>query len=135
MSTPEERAVVAAARAYVNAPPEPAHEDPEASGWSAMIQGLYYGLAAAVRALDPPPIAQRDLTWGQVPAGWEVRAPDGKWYRVEATRQTSGHDAQIVTMAGGTWSRDPAGPVTARGIDPHGAFEALGWPEVLEDGS
>jgi hypothetical protein len=136
----QERAVVEAACAYVNAPPEPAHEDPEAPGWSAMMEGLYYGLEKAVRAYQPsgPRIDQaRLLTWGTVPAGWYVKAPDGKWFRVVSTYVTRAK--QLVTLAdAGSWHRDPHGPVTAcpgpsNATD--SAIEALGFPQILEDGA
>lgn len=91
--------------------------------------------------LEPPgprTAQARQLTWGQVPAGWYVQAPGGKWYEVTSTRQTPGHGAQIVNMAGGTFSRDPVGLVTACPGPPNAtdaAIEALGYPQVLEDGS
>lgn len=80
----------------------------------------------------------RALTWGQVPAGWEVQAPDGQWYRLETTRYSDHARKQMITMLGKEWSRDPAGPVTARPGVPNptdAALAALGWPQVLEDGS
>lgn len=76
------------------------------------------------------------LTWGQVPAGWEVLAPNGQWYAVERTWRTAG-GTQAVIMLGKTWQRDPAGPVTARPGVPDAtdvAIAALGYPDVLEDG-
>lgn len=79
----------------------------------------------------------RTLTWGQVPAGWEVQAPDGRWYGVERTWRTA-TGTQAVIMLGRTWQRDPTGPVTARPGAPNptdAALAALGWPQVLEDGS
>ena len=79
----------------------------------------------------------RALTWGQVPAGWEVRAPDGRWYAVERTWRTA-TGTQGVIMLGKTWQRDPTGPVMARPGAPNPtdvALAALGWPQVLEDGS
>lgn len=75
------------------------------------------------------------LTWGQVPTGWEVQAPDGKWYRVEATGRVGA--GQLVHFSFGAWKRDPAGPVTARpGIPDYTdvAIAVLGYPQVLEDG-
>lgn len=78
----------------------------------------------------------RPLSWGQVPAGWEVQAPDGKWYRVDRTKLLH-PGVQLVTMLGKEWTRDPNGPVTARPGVPNptdAALAALGWPEVLEDG-
>ena|SRR6186713_258448 len=80
----------------------------------------------------------RPLTWGTVPAGWYVKAPDGQWYGITAThyRETTGQ--QYVTMGAlGTWTRDPQGPVTACPGPPNAtdaAIEALGFPRVLEDG-
>ena len=96
------------------------------------LQPLQDAVEAFQAACQPRP-----LTWGQVPTGWEVQAPDGRWYAVEATRQT-GHGTQAVMMLGKTWSRDPTGPVTARPGVPNptdDALAALGWPQVLEDGS
>ena len=93
-------------------------------------------LASAVEAFQAA-CQPRALTWGQVPAGWEVRAPDGRWYALERTWRTA-TGTQAVIMLGRTWQRDPAGPVTARPGAPNPtdvALAALGWPQVLEDGS
>lgn len=96
-----------------------------------LLRPLQDAVEAFQAACAPVP-----LTWGQVPAGWEVLAPNGQWYAVEATRRT-GHGTQAVMMLGKTWSRDPAGPVTARpgAVDATDvAIAALGYPDVLEDG-
>lgn len=78
----------------------------------------------------------RQLTWGQVPAGWSVLAPDGRWYEVTATHRTG--TQQHVTLKNiGPHPRDPQGPVTARpgaGGATDAALSALGYPEILEDG-
>lgn len=92
-------------------------------------------LCAAVDAFqaacEPHP-----LTWGTVPAGWEVQAPDGKWYRLDGTRYSEHTGMQMVTMLGKEWSRLPRDPVTARPAHPDAtdaAIAALGFPEILED--
>ena len=96
-------------------------------------EGIRQATAALQAARGP-----HALTWGQVPAGWEVQAPNGQWYRMEATRYSDHARKQMVTMLGKEWSRDPASPVTARPGVPNptdAALAALGWPQVLEDGS
>lgn len=91
-------------------------------------------LCAAVDAFQAA-CEPRSLTWGTVPAGWEVRAPDGRWYRVIATHRAD--PWQMVTMDGiDARRRDPEGPVTARpsATNPTDvALAALGFPEILED--
>lgn len=80
----------------------------------------------------------RPLTWGTVPAGWEVQAPDGKWYRVTATGAAGRAGWQRVVLEVGTWDRAADGPVTARpsATNPTDvALAALGFPEILEDRS
>lgn len=123
MSAPEEQAVIDAAKAWVETHPP---------GLADIFSDELQPLRDAVAALTPPPVREHALTWGQVPAGWEVLAPDGKWYRVEATNRGPVTGKQYITMLGKQWPRDPKAPVTARGSAP--AIEALGFPEVLEDG-
>lgn len=92
-------------------------------------------LADAVEAFQAA-CAPVSLAWGQVPAGWEVLAPNGQWYAVDRTWRTAG-GTQAVIMLGKTWQRDPDGPVTARPGVPDAtdvAIAALGYPDVLEDG-
>lgn len=130
MITPED-AVVAAAVAWSQANPPGLAEI-----FSDELQPLRDAVAALLAAREPRP-----LTWGQVPAGWEVQAPDGQWYRVTHTYQRglSMPKGQRVTLEGlGAWDRDPAGPVTARpgASNPtDAAIAAFGYPEILEDGS
>lgn len=128
MSAPED-AVVAAAVAWVNTPPPARVGD--------VVRELQDAVEALLASRQP-----RQLTWAQVPAGWSVLAPDGRWYQVTGTRCTvhAGRVSQMVTMAGiGEHPRDPQGPVTARptwalnAVD--AAIEALGYPAILEDGS
>jgi hypothetical protein len=83
----------------------------------------------------------RPMTWGTVPAGWYVQAPDGRWYRVVQTMSPV-HTMQRVTLdIAGThreWDRAAAGPVTACPGPPNvtdDALKVLGYPEILEDGS
>ena len=129
----EQRAIVAAAVAWYRE-----HEQGEEI-FSDELDPLRDAVRAHLRQQAPPrePVP---LTWGQVPAGWEVLAPDGKWYRVEATRcdgMPGTVGVQTVTMLGKTWKRDPAAPVTARPGEANAtdaAIAALGYPQVLEDG-
>ena len=119
MISPEEQAVIDAALEWYRVSP----------GGDGDTEGIHY--AVEMLLLRHAPIREHALTWGQVPAGWEVLGLNGTWYRVESTRRVGGK--QVVAMLGKDWNRDPRGPVTARGSNP--AIEALGFPEVLEDGN
>lgn len=105
-------------------------------------------VASAVTALEyvqagPRTDQARQMTWGTVPAGWYVQVPrTGEWYQVTQTRMRDAGIGQEVTMliAGQrfTHPRDPNGTVTACPGPPNAtdaAIEALGFPEILEDGS
>ena len=99
---------------------------------ASILRPLQDAVEAFQAACAPMP-----LTWGQVPAGWEVLAPNGQWYTVVGTRYVAATGMQMVTMLGKEWARDPDGPVTARPGVPDAtdvAIAALGYPDVLEDG-
>ena len=117
-------AVVNAARAWARA------DDP-----AELDDALADAVAALNKALAVP--ESRQLTWGTVPAGWSVLAPDGQWYRIESTKRSKLAGRQVVTMIGRMFTRDPDGAVTARpasaGDEMDQALENLGWPAILED--
>lgn len=56
--------------------------------------------------------------WGEIPAGWFVKTPDGAWWEVTSTRRDGAR--QIVqlrhseTGRGGEWPRDPYAKVAVR---------------------
>jgi hypothetical protein len=112
MATPAERAVIAAARAYMMEPG--VHEGTPGRG----------KLAAAVRALDAAEHptadgpAETSLTWGQLVADdelWSAKA--GKWFTVLEAKHvpTPGNDVgeTQVRLKGGASFRNPSN-VTAR---------------------
>jgi hypothetical protein len=133
--TDEERAVIDAALEWYSVSPRGDGD----------TEGIRYAVGALLALREPPgPRTElaRELTWGQVPAGWYVQAPLGDWYRVIGSARRG--DRQLVTLdIGGprraeAWPRDPAGTVTACPGPPNAtddAIEALGFPDVLEDGS
>jgi hypothetical protein len=107
---------------------------------------LYRAVAAyqaKIESMEPPgPRADqaRPMTWSTVPAGWYVKAPDGRWYEVIATRSMSSSQLVTMSIAGRHLAngRDPEGPVTACPGPPNAtdaAIEALGFPQILEDGA
>lgn len=84
----------------------------------------------------------RPMTWGTVPAGWYVQVPrTGEWFPVTRTcTPRPGVKEVTIDMSGEpfTHPRDPQGSVTACPGPPNAtdaAIEALGFPEILEDGS
>jgi len=74
-------------------------------------------------------------TWGTVPAGYFVIAPNGEWYEVLETRAAG--NQQIVTLPLGTWARRADGRVTAcRGSkfsEVADALEVLGGGRIMQD--
>lgn len=55
-------------------------------------------------------------TWSTVPAGWFVKDPKGRWWEILETKETPAGQRVAMRMEGnrGEWTRDPAGPVSAR---------------------
>jgi hypothetical protein len=133
MTTPEEQAVIEAALEWYAV-------SPVGDGDTAGILHEVKLLIASRQPPGPRTDQARPMTWGTVPAGWYVKAPDGQWYRVVLTM--AGHPGQqhVTLDIGGAdheWSRKAQIPVTACPGPPNAtdaAIEALGFPQILEDG-
>jgi len=109
------------------------------------VMRLTVGIETAIveyAAPGPRTDQARPMTWGTVPAGWYVQVPrTGEWFEVTQTcTPRPGVKEVTIDMSGDpfTHPRDPQGPVTACPGPPNAtdtAIEALGFPEILEDGS
>jgi hypothetical protein len=101
---------------------------------------LRFSIAFDIQVVDPPnePTGEPyPATWGTVPAGYFVIAPDGTAYEVRETRATG--DQQMVTLPQGTWARPATGPVTVRRGSKFSevaeALAALGGGRIMKDPS
>lgn len=109
MATELEAAVIAAARAYVNAPAEPqGPEDPEAPRWSDLMEGLYLQLSEAVDALGAAEAAPDTEAWGRLVSGDQIWSEKvGKWFEVLEVKTAGGRTTAL--LAGGVRFTKPAG--------------------------
>lgn len=83
---------------------------------------------------------EEERPWCEIPARWEVQAPDGKWYRIISTVQRDGQQYVYLDMGNGEgreWPRNPADKVTCRPPaapdETDKALAALGRVEIIED--
>lgn len=135
--TEQERAVIEAARAWNRvSTPDDAEDAREA---------LMDAVGALEESLKPnqPTGFIVDRPWGEIPAGWFVKAPNGQWYEVIGTAFRDARQWVTTRLPGGTdytGSRDPAAKVPTRRGSLHpeadAALDALGGAftvDVLDD--
>lgn len=87
-------------------------------GFTWELHGAYEGepgrAAFVIRDEEPK---SEERSWSRIPAGWEVQAPGGKWYRIISNVQRDGKQYVYLDMGNGEgrkWPRNPADRVTCR---------------------
>lgn len=128
--TDQERAVIEAAKAW-------AREGNNSTTGGALLD------AVAALPVNAPTGFIVDRPWGEIPAGWFVKAPNGQWYEVLRTRLDRGIGQAVTLSVNGkevSRDRDPAAKVPTRRGSLHpeadAALDALGGAftvDVLDD--
>ena len=95
MSAPDPMVDIATLAARVLAAAVAWYENDEVAKIVDLENGIFRAVEQFKEACGP-----RSLTWGTVPAGWEVQAPDGQWYRLGGTRYVAATGMQMVDMFG-----------------------------------